>query len=53
MKKAITVLIVSLFFMFDVWVLASFVEINATNLHEDPSYCGANFFVVLLKEDLK
>ena len=31
------------------WIFVSFIEVNCKNLSEDPSYCPANFFVIINK----
>lgn len=49
MKKAIKAIIIVLFFLFDIWVLCSIVDIAAHNLNENPQYSEANFFIILTK----
>lgn len=29
------------------WIFASFIEVNCKNLSENPTYCPANFFVIM------
>ena len=51
MKKAIKAIIIALFFLLDIWVLCSIVDIAAHNLDDAPEYSKANFFVILTKGD--
>ena len=52
MKDAIKKLMIVLFFLFDMWVLCSIVDIAAHNLDAEPEYSKANFFIVLTKGEI-
>lgn len=49
MKKKIEKIAVVLMSAVLLWIFASFVEVNCKNLGENPSYCPANFFVIMIK----
>ena len=49
--KTLKIIFFLLFFVFDVWVIASCCEVAAKNLHENPVYSEANFFMVITKGD--
>ena len=47
MKKIIEKIAVILMSVVLLWIFASFVEVNCKNLSENPTYCPANFFVIM------
>jgi len=49
MKKRIEKIAVVLMSVVLLWIFASFVEANCKNLGENPTYCPANFFVIMTK----
>lgn len=49
MKKIIGKIAIVLMSVVLLWIFASFVEANCKNLGENPTYCPANFFVIMTK----
>ena len=47
MKKRIEKIAVVIMSAVLLWIFASFVEVNCKNLSKNPTYCPANFFVIL------
>ena len=47
MKNKIEKIVTIIFSTVLLWILASFIEVNCKNLSENPTYCPANFFVII------
>lgn len=44
-EKIVTVFLATVL----LWIFTSFIEVNCKNLSENPTYCPANFFVIMTK----